>query len=309
MLPTLIVVGALFLLWVLVNLKTSRSDGTLVKNVPQYRIMLGHILPTRNESVVYFDDYIRAEKLLEYLKQAKEKFNVDVTHALVGAVSRTMAENPKMNQFVMGRRLYKRKGCHLSFSMKRVAMNKEAKLAAVKLEMKDGEDFESLCGRIDGDIKTERSGEKTYSDKEFDLFLKIPRAVLVKAVRLFFWLDYHNLLPGSFIKNDAMYTSMFIANLGSVQMGPGYHHLYEWGNCPLFMMAGRIEDKAMVEDGELVSRKILHVRYSFDERVEDGLTASYGIATVRRILEDPFNSLGCLAEDGSDRPAIYKSTD
>ena len=65
------IAGALLLAWLLVNLKTSRPDGELVPGVHPYRVMLGHISPKRNEAVVYFDSYIRADKLLEYLAQAK----------------------------------------------------------------------------------------------------------------------------------------------------------------------------------------------------------------------------------------------
>ena len=103
------------------------------------------------------------------------------------------------------------------------------------------------------------------------------------AIRLFYWLDYHNCLPGAFINADVMYTSGFIANLGSLKMKAGYHHLYEWGTCPLFLMFGKIEDRAMVEEGEVVARKVLHIRFSFDERVDDGLNAGKGI----NALDDP----------------------
>ena len=48
------------------------------------------------------------------------------------------------------------------------------------------------------------------------------------------WLDSVNLLPGSFIHPDPMYASMFIANLGSVKLESAFHHLYEYGNIPLF---------------------------------------------------------------------------
>jgi hypothetical protein len=103
-----------------------------------------------------------------------------------------------------------------------------------------------------------------------------------------------------------MYTSIFLANLGSLDMDPGYHHLYEWGNCPLFMMVGRIQDRPVVVDGELVVRKTLHIRWSYDERIDDGLNARFGIESVKRALEDPFVFLGCLEADGSDARPLDK---
>lgn len=279
--------------------KTSRPDGVF-KQVHPYRRMMFYIMPTRNESVVYFDDYIDAEPLLDYLEEANERLSAHITHAVVAAVAIGLAENPTMNRFVVGKRLYDRKERYITFSMKRKKLDKKAKLSAVKLPMLEGETFTGLCQRIQGQIKVERSGKKTYADKEFNLLDALPRPVLAAAVAFLRGLDARNLLPGGFIANDPMYTSVFVANLGSLHMGAGYHHLYEWGTCPLFLMVGKIEERAVVRDGAVVARKQLHIRYSYDERIDDGLSARFGIEAVNRVLSDPRRWLGCLEEDGSD---------
>ncbi len=290
-------------------LKAERPDGELIRGVHPYRRLMAHIMPTRNESVVYFDTYARADELLRYLKLANEKFPADVTHALVAAGAIGLSENPKMNRFVAGRRLYQRKGASITFSMKRQKLGREAKLSAVKLSLREGETFRDMCERINENVTVERSGKKTSADKEFDLFNKLPRLALDAAVGAFRTLDYFNVLPRFFIEGDAMYTSMFIANLGSLSMGPGFHHLYEWGTCPLFMMAGQIEKRPVVEGDEIVLRNVLPIRWSYDERIDDGLNARFGIESCNRALENPFEYFGCLEADGSDavvlsRPAL-----
>ena len=60
------------LIWLLMSLKTSRADGTLLEVHP-YRRMMPYIMRGRNESVVYYDDYIDAEKLLEYVEAVRER--------------------------------------------------------------------------------------------------------------------------------------------------------------------------------------------------------------------------------------------
>ena len=277
-----------------------RSDGDLVERVHPYRQMMQYIMPTRNGSVVYFDNYVNAEKLVQYVPQAKARFGADITHCLVGAIAVASKHNAAMNQFSMGRRLYQRKDWHITFSMKRKRMNKKAKLSAVKVKLAQDETFEQLVNRIDGMVNVERSGKKTYHDKEYDLLTALPRSVLRLGVRGIRLLDYYNILPASFIETDPMYCSVFVANLGSLNMGAGFHHLYEWGNCPLFMMVGKIEERPVVKKGKVVPQKTLHVRWSYDERIDDGLTSRFGIEDVQRVLEDPFKYLGCVAEDGSD---------
>ena len=61
-------------LWIIAHLKTSRPDGILLSKLHPFRRLMAYIMPTRNESVVYFDQYIDADQLLSYLEEAKKKF-------------------------------------------------------------------------------------------------------------------------------------------------------------------------------------------------------------------------------------------
>jgi hypothetical protein len=282
------------------NAKRSRPDGRLVSGLHPYRRVMGFVMPSRNESIVYFDSYVDAETLLAYLAQAGPKFGCDISHCLVASGLISLVQNPTMNRFSVGGRLYDRNGIQISFSMKRGQGERGAKLSVVKLRLEEGESFRELCERINTSIRVERSGERTYADKEFGILSRIPRPVLWAGVRFLKMLDYYNLLPASFIDNDPLYTSLFCANLGSLQMGAGYHHLYEWGTCSSFVMAGQIEERPVVRNGTVEARKILHLRYSYDERIDDGLNARFGIAGFVYGLEHPFECFGCLAEDGSD---------
>ena len=70
-------------------------------------------------------------------------------------------------------------------------------------------------------------------------------------------------------------------------MAPAYHHLYEWGNCPLFLMVGQVEERVVAHNGEITTEEVLPMRIAFDERIEDGLTAKQGIDQFVAILESP----------------------
>ncbi|MCO4745888.1 MAG: hypothetical protein KC912_13925 [Proteobacteria bacterium] len=292
-------IGLLVLLFFAAEAKTSRPDGTLIKVHP-YRRMLGVIMPGRNEAVVYFDDVVDVHELERYIEAAHPAFGAHITHCVIAASSIGMAENPAMNRFMSNGRLYARKGRWMSFSMKRQKMNKKAKLAAVKMEVTDDMSFRDFCDKVNERINFQRSGKKTKDDKEFSLLALLPGWVLNVAISFLKWADRHNLLPDVYIRGDGMFTSLFVANLGSLKMGPGYHHLFEWGTCPLFMMVGQVEERVVVRDGKPTVRRVLPLRFSYDERIDDGLTARFGIDAFRRVLENPFEELGCLAEDGSD---------
>lgn len=287
-------------LWIIGSVKTTRGDGELISRIHPYRKIMQYIMPTRNESIVYFDEYINAEKLLAYAEEAKKSFGADITHCLVGATGAALLHNPAMNRFVVGRRLYQRFGHYITFSMKRKRQDKKSKLSVVKIPVSEGQTFKQLVSDIEAKINVERSDKVTYADKEFSIFNAIPRPFLRAFVVIFKTLDYFNCLPQSFIRNDALYSSIVLTNLGSVGMDAGYHHLYEWGTCPLFLTVGKVTDLPVVRDGQIVAQKTLHIRFSYDERIEDGMTAGGGITALKKILEDPYNYLGCVKSDGGD---------
>lgn len=309
---TVAVVGLALGVWAAIHARTRRPDGDLLPTHP-YRRLMFYIMPTRTESVVFFEELVDARPLLAYLERARPAFGANATHAAVAATSVGLACTPRMNRFVAGRRLYQRRGRFVTFSMKRgVAegqIDRKAKLATVKIEMKDGETFRELCERINSDIRLQRSGRTTHADKEFKLFNLLPRPLLWGAARLLRGLDHFGLLPGFFIKDDPLYTSMFVANLGSLKMGAGFHHLYEYGTCPLFMMVGAIEERAMVIDGEVQVVPVLPLRFSYDERIDDGMNARYGIEAVARVLREPETWLGCLEDDLSDTLPLWPRAD
>lgn len=300
-----VALGAAVLILLLLELKTSRPDGSLVKTHPFRRLMF-FVMPTRSESVVFYQEQIRAEKLEAYLEKAKGAFQGNVTHVGVAAANMGLASMPRLNRFVVGRRLYQRDGRWITFSMKRDRKDTKAQLAVVKLRMQDDETFAGFCGRVNDKIGENRSGKKTYADKEFSLFNALPRLVLRAAVPLIRGLDYYNLLPNAFIEGDGMYTSTFMANLGSMKMDAGFHHLYEWGNCPIFVMVGAVHDAAIVEDGEVVAARVMNLRFTYDERIEDGLAARQGFDIMLDVLEDPERFLGCLEEDASLHPSMVE---
>ena len=283
------------ILLLLVEFKTSRPDGKILNIHPVRRLMF-YIMRGRNESQVYFDMQVDATKLIPYMEKARDSFGANFTHISVAATAIALSANPRMNRFVVGKRLYQRNERYITFSMKRNKVGGEidraAKIATVKMKIIDGELISDFCKRMNEQIGEERSGRKTKGDQEIDLFNFFPRPILHMGLPLIELLDYFNLLPGAFVDQDPMYTSIFMANLGSLNMGAAYHHLYEYGNCPLFTMVGKMEQRPVVVDGQVVIRPLIPFRFSFDERIDDGINARFGMDAIRAVLEDPERYLG-----------------
>jgi len=99
--------------------------------------------------------------------------------------------------------------------------------------------------------------------------------------------DAFGLLPGSMIESDPMYASAFFANLASIGLDACYHHLYEYGSVGVFGVIGR----ATADPGSPPTgpdrRRSMTLRWTFDERTEDGVIAGYALKRCKQILEDP----------------------
>ena len=125
---------------------------------------------------------------------------------------------------------------------------------------------------------------------------------------VFIWFGAPKLVPGLSPAEDLVVATLpcfdrhwCVPLLGLGEVLIGLCLLYRpWIRVGLFLMAGQIEERPVVEDGQVVPRKTLHIRWSYDERIDDGLTSRFGIESVKRALENPREYLGCLAEDGND---------
>ena len=74
---------------------------------------------------------------------------------------------------------------------------------------------------------------------------------------------------------------------------PIYHHLYDFGNVPVFVSLGKkYRVNELSSDGKVVARKYMDYTVVTDERICDGFYFASALRYLRGILQDP----GCLDE-------------
>ena len=265
-----------------------RFDGRKARDVPNYRRILPFLMPRRNESIVFFEQLIDLSKTSPWIEEfnAKGQGRISVFHVVLAAIARTLHERPRLNRFVSGRSVYQRDGVWMSFAAKK-GMNDDAPLSTIKRKFPEGESFTAFVESLRGDIELARSNKKSRVDKELKLAFKLPAPVLGMGVHLLEALDRRNLAPRALLADDPMYTSAFISNLGSLKIDAAYHHLYEHGNCPLFITVGKVEKRPAVEGDQVVARESVQLRYSYDERIEDGFYCARSIRRIEVLVADP----------------------
>jgi pyruvate/2-oxoglutarate dehydrogenase complex dihydrolipoamide acyltransferase (E2) component len=268
----------------------SRSDGTPISGESTLRRLMPYIMPRRNDAVVYFEQKIDVTKLLQYLDERKKKAlqpEITLFQALLTSMLRANFHWPKMNRFVAGKRIYQRKTIGLSFAVKK-KMHQDASMTVVKKEFTGHETLFEVGERIQESIKVGRGDKLTKTEKEMRLIDYVPGF----AISFFLWLqkklDGLNLLPAALTRDDPLYTSMFIANIGSFDLDSPFHHLFEHGTAPLFAAIGRVHKEPVVDEHhQIVARDIISVRYSFDERIIDGFYCAKAMQEFADMLQTP----------------------
>jgi hypothetical protein len=243
---------------------------------------MSFLLRGRNESAVYFEQRLDLTRTIPWLEQR----DAHLFHLILHALAATLHQRERLNRFTVGHRTYQRDGVFLSFAAKK-AMSDDAPLATIKRRFEPGESFEALQASLGAEVTEARSEKPSHIDKELSVLLKLPGFLLAFGIGLLKRLYRWGLAPRSLVDTDPMYASAFIANLGSIKIDAAYHHLYEHGNCPLFVTIGQIAHVPAVVDGVLAARPIVTLRYSFDERVEDGLYAARALKLLAERVEDP----------------------
>lgn len=277
-----------------------RRDADLVRDVAPLRRVMPLVLRGRNESAVYFEQKVDIARAKAFLDEVRARTGKKATllHLLLFGIARVLHERPRLNRFAAGGRLWQRRGIWLSFSAKRTKSD-EGAVITVKRAIDPGWSFEELVAHIDGDIREGRE-ETTSTETELKLAFLLPTFLIALALRLLRLLDHFGLLPAFFMRSDPLYASAFVANLGSLGMDAAYHHLFEYGTIPIFCVAGAARPEPVIaDDGTVVVRELVTLRYTFDERVEDGLYCLQSLEKLRAFLEDPAAATAPVSGSGS----------
>ena len=269
-----------------------RADGDLVKDGTDLRRVMPYVMRKRSESTVYFEQRIdvrEAERFVRAFNEAHPETRTTLFHVMLWASRQGLVEYPALNRFVAGGRLYQRKDFWISYSAKQ-RMKRGAPLMVLKRKFETDESYLRMVTEMRSQLHSAKfSGEKSSVDSELGLVLMLPgllRRVVFAAYR---GLEAFGMFPAAFIDNDPLYASVFLTDLGSLGLDPAYHHLYEYGTIGIFGAIGRARTELVGDPntGRMERQRIATVRWSFDERVEDGLYAGYGLKFVKRLIEDP----------------------
>ncbi len=268
-----------------------RRDGRWVK-APGLQTVMAYLMPKRTDCEVYLNDKLDATELLQYLEQKNAQhpeFKTTVFHCMIMSMARMVRERPKMNRFIQGYRMYERDEISISFVVKR-RFSDGGEESLMVLVPKDDDTLDTVSRKIVGDVKETRRSETSTGgvDALLDGFAKLPRPILMLAIRIIRYLDFWGINPKVLTEGDPNYTTILCSNLGSIKAPAVYHHLNNYGTNSVMVTVGTLHKEEMVmPDGTKAIRDVIDFGATLDERIADGFYFARSLRLMKHIFAHP----------------------
>lgn len=268
-----------------------RPDGYPAK-VPGYTKLVPIMMPTRTEAAIYMDQTIVMDEAMEFIsnwnKNVPEgRMKMSVMQIVLTAIARTVSQRPALNRFVSNFRHYQRNNISVSFVTKK-SLSDDGVETNVTMPFRPEDTLGDVNERFTRFVGAAKSDEGNKGDGDVDLFEKLPVSVLRVVIGLIKFLDKRNWIPTSMLQLLPFYCSIFLTNVGSLKLDAPFHHNFELGNCGIFVSLGMLRfEKFIDSNNQIRDRRVVSVRYTFDDRIVDGIYTGRAMKLLRSYIESP----------------------
>jgi hypothetical protein len=249
-----------------------RCDGRLLRSLDPFYRFAPFIMKFKNDANNCFADSIEITEVDRFLKKKRaEGFpGMGMLHVFLAAYVRVVSQKPALNRFVAGQRIYARHDIEVVLIVKK-SMSAEAGETSIKVKLNPTDTITDIYHKINAEIDKIKNGSDSNTDDVAKYLMKIPRVILKFLVFLLNILEYFGKIPRFLVDASPFHGSLFVTDLGSIGIPPVYHHLYNFGNIPLFLAFGaKRHVNELQRDGTVVSKKYIDYTLVLDERIGDG---------------------------------------
>lgn len=272
------------------NKKKKEKEWRKVKGIAPMAFMIPYIMVNRNGATNLLRDSVEIEKVEKYIKekQAEGMTNLTVMHVMIAAFVRLVAERPALNRFIRGQRVWTRRHVEVALTIKK-EMTLESPDTVVKVLLSPDSTLKDVYEKLNTEIVNYRADPGGDFDKIVKILTYIPGLLLKFTVHALKTLDYFGLLPKFLLDISPFHCSYFITSMGSLGIPPIYHHLYDFGTCPIFFTFGaKRREYELDSDGNVKKKQYVDFTYVLDERICDGFYYAAALKQFKRILKNPW---------------------
>ena len=269
-----------------------RIDGRKIRTLAPMAQITAYFQVERNTCSNLFEESFEITQIDRYIRQKRREGLTDfgITHVLLAAYVRGVARYPQLNRFINGQKVYSR-GEDIQYCMViKKEMNVDSPDTAIKVHLNPRDTAVDVYHKLNAAVEKVKATQELDSNLDSLIMALnlIPSVVLKFVVWLLKLLDYFGMLPQFLLELSPFHGSLFFTSMGSLGIQPIYHHLYDFGNLPAFGAFGcKRRALELQEDGTVVQRKYVDVKFVLDERICDGYYYATFFKYYRRLLRNP----------------------
>ena len=269
-----------------------RSDGRKVRTLAPMAQITAYFQVERNTCSNLFEESFEITNIDRYIRQKRREGLKDfgITHVLLAAYVRGVAKYPQLNRFISGQKVYSRDNDIQYCMVIKKEMTVDAPDTSIKVHLTPYDTATDVYNKLNAAVESVKATQELDSslDGLIQYLNLIPSIVLKFVVWLLKLLDYFGMLPKFLLELSPFHGSLFFTSMGSLGIPPIYHHLYDFGNLPVFGAFGMKRRALEVqEDGSVVQKKYVDVKFVLDERICDGFYYATFFKHYRRLLAHP----------------------
>ena len=262
-----------------------RPDGKRVKGLTPIVSIIPYIMPQRYDAQNTVTEYIDEEVIKQYIRE-KRRGGTRLNHmaVIMAAYYKAVQKNPKLNYFIMNRKIYERNHFCVSFVMLKKRADGTPDETSLKIYLQPNDTVFTINQRIQDAIA--KNNDSTYNnttDKFVSFLFSVPG-----LVRFVVWLarnlDKIGLLPRFVIDLSPFHTSLFITNLASIKTSFIHHHCYEFGTTSVFICMGKPVPGYAAAN---LDKKMMPLGIVMDERICTGYEYATFCNDFRYYLRHP----------------------
>ena len=269
-----------------------RTDGRRIRSLPPISSIGPYIMPNRNGANILYEESLEITQVDRYIRRKRKEglTNFGIIHVMLAGYVRALCKYPAANRFLSGQKLYSR-GNDVIFCMTiKKDMTADSPDTVIKVHFTTSDTAEDIYRKLQHAIETEKASMELDSgiDNLAGILNLIPGIFLKFVVWLLKTLDYFGLVPQALLNFSPFHGSVYFTSMGSLGIAPVYHHLYDFGNIPIFGAFGiKRKELQVQEDGSIVQRKYVDCRFNLDERICDGFYYASFFKHFKRIMAHP----------------------
>lgn len=268
-----------------------RSDGRKLRTINPMNKFMPYVMPQRCDACNTYADMFDVTKTDKFCrsKVREGKTNFGFLHVMIAAYLRTVAQRPGINRFVSGQKIFARNDVQVVMTIKK-KLAIDAPDTCIKVRFDPADTIDEVYDKFNKAVTDVQNQPEDKSS--FDVLNKvlslIPGLLCRWTVKLLNFLDYFGLLPKSLLWLSPFHGSMIITSMGSLGIRPIYHHIYNFGNLPIFIAYGGRRSVVKVDsEGKATTKKYIEMKVVTDERICDGFYYASAFKLIKRYVENP----------------------